>query len=278
MSTTSQFLYAPNVSWLFPELPFALRPKAIADLGFEAIEFGFPSHSDLSALEEARETLGLEIVLFNQDIPVWDAAHRGYLADPQRREEFHRKLDESLDLVRRLGVHKVMLPAGAELPDAGRQAQRACMVENLSYAAPRAAEAGALLTVEVLNPRDNPGYFLTSTEEACDIVREVDHPNVRYQLDTYHIRLMGGDPAEVIRRDRGWIGHIQLADFPGRHEPGTGQTDFEAIEAAIQAAGYQGYIGLEYVPQAQGAAALAWVPAARRRGGNKASTSQGRRK
>jgi hydroxypyruvate isomerase len=256
--------YAPNVSWLLPELPFALRPRVVAELGFGAIEFGFPSHADLDALQAARRDLGLEIVLFNQDVPVWDAANRGYLADPSRRDEFDRTLDRALEIVHRLGVRKVMLPAGVELPGMDRAGQRDCMLENLRRAAPQAADAGAMLTLEALNPHDNPGYFLTSSSEALGIVREVDHPAVRFQMDTYHLQVMEGHLEQTLREGAAWIGHIQFADAPGRHEPGTGEIDFARLEAVAAEAGYRGYIGLEYLPQAKGAQALAWVPAERR--------------
>jgi len=256
--------YAPNVSWLFPELPFSLRPQAVAALGFEAIEFGFPSHADLPALEACRQEHGLHIVLFNQDVPVWDDANRGYLVDPERRDEFRRTLEQALDLARRLDVEKIMLPAGVVRPDMPAQAQRECMLENLRRAGPLAADAGTLLTIEVLNPDDNPGYFLTSSAEALAIVRQVNHPNVRFQMDTYHLQRLEGRLLETLRANAEWIGHLQFADDPGRHEPGTGVIEFEPLVSAAESAGYRGYIGLEFVPQAAGAAALAWVPEERR--------------
>ncbi len=251
--------YAPNASWLFPELPFAERPRAIAEAGFRALEFGFPSHADLEALEAARQEYGLQIVLFNQDVPVWNEANRGYLVDPARRDEFRRKLDEALEIAQRLGVLKVMLPAGVVLPHMPREAQRACMIENLLYAAPLAAQVNVLFTIEMLNPIDNPGYFLTSTGEGLEIVREVNHPHIKFQLDTYHVHIMEGNVVQTLVENIDLIGHIQFADAPGRHEPGTGELDFASIRQAAEQAGYEGYIGLEYIPLAKGAAALAWV-------------------
>jgi len=252
--------FAPNVSWLFPEMPFSRRAQAAADAGFKAVEFGFPSHADLDALQAARDELGMTIVLFNLDVPVWNRDNRGYLVDPSRRDEFRRKLDEALDIARRLGVLKVMLPAGVELPDYKPQEQRECMLENLSYAAPLAESAGTLLTIEVLNPNDNPGYYLTSSQQALSIVKEVDHPHLRFQLDTYHIQMMEGKLDQTIRENAAWIGHIQFADYPGRHEPGTGSLDFLHLIRSIENSDYRGYIGLEYVPFETGAAALNWVP------------------
>ena len=126
--------FAPNISWLFPELPFEERVQAVDSLGFKAIEFGFPSHANL-ILEAARKKLGMTIVLFNQDVPVWDANNRGYLVDPSRMVEFRKMLGQALDIARRLHVLKIMLPVGVELPGLERTSQLQCMLENLDYAA-----------------------------------------------------------------------------------------------------------------------------------------------
>lgn len=251
--------YAPNISWLFPELPFGERPRAVAEAGFRALEFGFPSHADLPALHHARAELGLDVALFNLDVPVWDAANRGYLVDPERRDEFRRRLDEALELAQELHASKIMLPVGVELESRSRVAQWACMVENLRYAGSLAAEADVLLTIEPLNPFDNPGYFLTSSRGGIEVVRQVAHSHVKLQFDTYHMQLQEGNLIQTISDNIEAIGHIQFADVPGRHEPGTGEVNFDNLVVAITAAGYDGYIGLEYVPQATGAAALAWA-------------------
>lgn len=254
------FTYAPNASWLFPELPFAGRVQAIAAAGFGALEFGFPSHADIPALEAARQDLGMQIVLFNQDVPVWDAANRGYLVDPARQDEFKRTFDAALEIAQRLDALKVMLPAGVVLPGLSRKAQRECMIGNLLAAAPLAEQAGVLLAIEMLNPIDNPGYFLTSSVEALEIVREVNHPAVRFQFDTYHVQRMEGNLTHTLVENIDWIGHIQFADVPGRHEPGTGEINFVNLARSIEDAGYTGFVGLEYIPLAQGAAALDWCP------------------
>lgn len=257
--------YAPNISWLLTDLPFAERPRALAEAGFEALEFGFPSHADIPALEEARRGWGLEVVLFNQDIPVWDEENRGYLVDRRRRNDFQRTLDEALEIARRLSARKIMLPVGVEIPGLGRPAQRACMLSRLTEAAPLAASAGVVLTIEVLNPSDNPGYFLTSSREAFEIVREVNHPNLRFQLDTYHLERVEGRIIETLKSNAPWIGHIQFADEPGRHEPGSGSIDFSRILQAVLGTGYRGYIGLEYIPRTGGPESLAWIPMEMRR-------------
>jgi hydroxypyruvate isomerase len=263
--TIDQIAYSVNVSWVFPELPFCDRLRAVAQAGFDTIEFGFPSQADIAALETARNQFGLKIDNFNQDVPVWDLQNRGYLVDPARRSEFRKTLDQALEIGSRLEARKIMLPAGNEVHGLSRARQRDFMLENLGYAAHLAKQAGILLTIEVLNPTDNPGYFLTSSSEAFEIIQEVNNPQVKFQFDTYHLQMMEGDLPLKIRTYAGSIGHFQFADYPGRHEPGTGQIDFEAILTAMREIGYQGTVGLEFRPLAQGADALAWVPQTNRK-------------
>jgi hydroxypyruvate isomerase len=259
-------IYSVNVSWLFPELPFRERPAAAAAAGFDTIEFGFPSQVDLEALAAAHAHLGLRIASFNQDVPVWDRANRGTLSNPARRDEFRRTFDQALAIAARLDAEKIMLPAGVELEGLSRAFQRDTIVENLRWAAPLAEQAGVTLTLEVLNPTDNPGYFLTSSRETLEILRAVDHPRVKFQLDTYHLQMLEGGLVPLVCACSGWIGHVQFADYPGRHEPGTGGIDFTALLGALDSAGYHGPIGLEYKPSRPGAETLDWVPA----GGRKA--------
>lgn len=250
--------YAPNVSWLFPELPFAERVRAVAKAGFSALEFGFPSHADLDSLAAACAEWGITIVLFNQDVPVWDAANRGYLADPARCDEFKTRLDEAFTVAAKLSVKKIMLPVGVRIPAITWEEQYASIIRNLSYAALQAEQAGVLLTIEMLNPHDNPGYFLTDTATGFSIVREVSHPYVRFQFDTYHIQLMEGNLIEKLEANIDLVGHLQFADVPGRHEPGTGEINFANVAKAAQQAGYTEHIGLEYRPLAHGLEALRW--------------------
>jgi hydroxypyruvate isomerase len=251
-------LYAPNISWLLPELPFSERARAVAEAGFTALEFGFPSHADIEGLKAVQDEFGLRVILFNQDVPVWDEANRGYLVDPARRDEFKAQLDRVIEIVGFLGVEKVMLPAGVRLPGLLEQAQQECMIENLEYAAPLAEASNTIFTIEMLNPIDNPGYFLTSTALGLEIVAAVNNDHIKFQLDTYHVQLMEGNVTLKLTENIDRIGHVQFADVPGRHEPGTGELNFKNIESALREAGYGGYIGLEYVPEARGMDALAW--------------------
>jgi hydroxypyruvate isomerase len=142
----------------------------------------------------------------------------------------------------------------------GHEAQRDHVIETLRRLAPLAGEQRITLTIEVLNQLDNPGYYLGSSQEAIEIVRAVAHPNVRFQYDFYHMQLLEGNLINTLSQSSDYIGHVQVADPPGRHEPGTGEINFPRVLQALVATGYRGYVGLEYSPWAQGAAALAWVP------------------
>jgi len=258
--------YAPNVSWVFPELPFAGRVRAVAEEGFAAVEFNFPSQADIPALEALQQEYGLRVTLFNLDVPVWDDACRGYLADPRLRAEFDRRFDDALDLARRLSCPCVMLPVGNRVPGMSRDAQRDQIVENLRRVAPLAEQQGITLTIEALNQIDNPGYYLSSSRESFEILRAVDHPNVRFQYDFYHMQLLEGNLINTLTANIELIAHFQVADVPGRHEPGRGEINFVQVLQAVAATGYDGAVGLEYSPLAGSRASLAWVPP-RARGG-----------
>lgn len=252
--------YAPNVSWVFPELPFSGRVRAVAKEGFVAVEFNFPSHADIPALEALQREVGLSVTLFNLDVPDWGDACRGYLADPSWRAELDRKVDQALELAGRLACRRVMIPVGNRAPGMSREAQRDQIIENLRRVAPVAEQQGVALTIEALNQTDNPGYYLSSSRQAFEILRAVDHPNVGFQYDFYHMQLLEGNLINTLTANIDQIAHFQVADVPGRHEPGTGEINFVPVLQAVAATGYDGSVGLEYRPLAGSRAALAWVP------------------
>jgi hydroxypyruvate isomerase len=256
--------FAPNISFLFPEIPFGERPRLVVEAGFDALEFGFYGQADLPAVEAACKEFPLQVVLINMDMPVWDEQNRGYLADPSLKDVFKNRLDEALNIVDRLKAHKLMLPVGVVLVAMDHEEQIDCVVDNLCYAAPLAADAGVLLTIEAMNPGDMVGYFLTSSADGLKIVSRVKHPNVKFQFDTYHLQCLEGNLIQTLVDNIELIGHIQFGDVPGRSEPGTGELNFSNIIVAAERAGYDGYIGLEYLPASAGAAAVDWVPRERR--------------
>jgi hydroxypyruvate isomerase len=256
--------FAPNIGFLFPEIPFGERPRLVVKAGFDALEFGFYGQADLPAVEAACKEFLLQVVLINMDMPDWDEQNRGYLADPNLKDVFRNRLDEALNVVDRMKAHKLMLPVGAVLADMEHEEQINCIVDNLCYAAPLAADAGVLLTIEAMNPWDMVGYFLTSSGDGLEIVGRVNHPHVKFQFDTYHLQRLEGNLIQTLTDNIELIGHIQFGDVPSRSEPGTGELNFSNITTAVEKAGYEGYIGLEYLPASVGTAAVDWVPIERR--------------
>jgi hydroxypyruvate isomerase len=249
---------SPNLSWLFADLPFADRIQAAAQAGFNAFEFGFYGSADLEAVEQAARD-GMQVVLFNMDIPEWGPSNRGYLADPDHRSRFQQALDQSLVVAQRLHALAMMVPVGVRTGRLTQEAQVDCIVDNLMYAAPLAQEAGVRLTIEALFPAAVPNYFLDSSTLGFEIVRQVDHPSVKFQFDTYHLEMLEGNLVDSMKNNLDSIGHIQVGDAPGRVTPGQGGIDIPGFVRAALEAGYEGYFGLEYHP---GDDPLGWIPAA----------------
>ena len=252
--------YAANLSMLWPELDVYDRFGAAAAAGFSRVEILFVHALDHGRLANLLNEHALELVLFDPAPGNWDAGERGTLSLPGREEEFQRSIRDALEAARVLGTRRLnaiagVLPAGVTREDAEQTA-----VGNLRQAAPLAEQAGVMLLVENINTTDMPGYVADTVERAAAIVQRVDRPNVRLQLDQYHVGMMGGDARAALRTYRDLVEHVQIADVPGRHEPGTGQQPIPEFLADLDALGYAGAVGLEYRPSATTDAALAWLP------------------
>ncbi len=245
--------FAANVSILFPDLPFLRRFAAAREAGFGAVEFWWPPAASLDGLslsqfaEHVRGT-GLEVVLMNFDAGNMAAGDRGLASDLQRASLFRENVPVALELARSLGCRKLNALAGNAIADQPRDRLFQVLIESVGFAADAAQEQGASIMLEALNPKDTPNYLLPRTVDVLEVIRRAARANVRYQLDVYHVAMAGDDPLRAIEAARGMIGHVQFADVPGRHEPGTGGLPFDAILAALPANGYDGPIGLEYVP------------------------------
>ena len=251
--------FVPNLSMLFTEVPFLERFQAAARAGFPTVEFLFPYDSGIDKVAARTQDLGLEVALF--DVPPGDLAggEVGFLGVPGCESAFREGLDAALAAAVRLRCGRVNVLAGARQPAVDYAAQVACAVDNLAWAAPRAADAGVTLLVEALNPTDFPHYLIHTTAEAWDIVRRASHPRVRLQYDVYHAQMTEGNLIATITERLPDIGHIQIADVPGRHEPGTGEIRYQAIFAQLEALGYDGLVGLEYHPSRTTLASLSWM-------------------
>lgn len=257
--------FAANLSMLYPDRPFLERFAAARAAGFDAVEFLFPYEFGYQAIRQQLDEHGLQVVLFNISPGDYTAGDRGTLSHPHRRADFQRTLQEALTYAHVLGSPRIHVMVGNRLPDLLYAVQFDTMVENLLWAAPLAAASGVTLVVEPLNATDQPHYLIHTTAEGMAIVEAVNHLHVRLQYDVYHAQMTEGNLINTINRYLPFIGHIQISDVPGRHEPGTGEINYPAIFATLEQLGYAGYIGLEYKPSGDTDHSLSWLPVRQRR-------------
>jgi len=256
-----------NISILFKEAPFRERFARAAEAGFGAVEFWWPRGEDLDAVARAVRDAGLAVALFNVDAGDMPAGDRGLVGDPARAEQFRANVPVALELAERLGCLRLNVLVGLRLPGLGREEQLELARANVAWAADRARAVGIEVVVEAVNTFENGPYLLSRTDEAAAFVRSVGRDNVKLQYDVYHMQRMEGNLVATLREYMGEIGHIQVADSPGRGQPGTGEINYPYVFRAIEELGYTGYIGLEYNPGTQTTEdSLAWLPAALRGG------------
>lgn len=251
--------FAVNVGFLFTELPYLERFAAAADAGFHAVETPWPQgdrHDVTAAILDA----GVELVQLNADAGDLAAGHRGYANDPSRVGEWRDAVTTALAWGRSLGRPACNLLVGNRLRGVAPDEQHATLVANLRWAADRAQPHGLHLLVEVLNDVDTPDYLLTSLEDARRLLTTVDAPGLGLQFDTYHVATMHGELVPAYRDVRELVAHVQLADMPGRHEPGTGTSDLAGLLGQLVADPYDGVAALEYVPATTTLQSLAWLP------------------
>jgi len=253
--------FSANVSILFKEAPFLDRFGRARDAGFSAVEFWWPSDENPAEVEEAIEDAGLEVALFNFDAGDMAAGDRGLAGDPERQRQFRENVPVALDLAGSLGCKRLNALVGHEVPGMDRKEQVALARESVRFAAARAESAGVTVMVEAVNTFENGPYLLHTTEQAVEFVGDVGRENVRVQHDFYHMQRMEGNLAANLREHIGLIGHVQIADSPGRGEPGTGEIHYPFVLGELERLGYEGYVGLEYNPTTDTTEeSLAWLP------------------
>ena len=247
-----------NLSTMFTETPFLDRFAAARDNGFDAVEFQFPYAFAPSQVAERLDAAGLQLVLHN--LPPGDAAagDRGMACDPRRVAEFQESVGLGLDYADALGVRQLHCMAGLVPPGVSQDQARDTYLSNLQFAAAELDEHGMRLLIEPINSFDVPGYFLTGTAQAADIIADCGADNLFIQYDMYHVQRMEGRLAASLRALLPLVGHIQFADAPGRHEPGTGEIDFATLFALLDELGYDGWVGCEYFPARDTVAGLGW--------------------
>ncbi len=251
--------FSANLSFLYQELAFLERFAAAARDGFPAVEYMSPYIEPKEKVAETLAAHGLVQALFNAPAGDWAGGERGIAALPSREEEFRTGIATALDYAAALHCPKVNVISGLIRPGADLDAMEATLVENLRYAAPRCADAGVKLLIEPINLRDIPGFFLSTTRHAERILDRVGHDNLYIQYDVYHAQVMQGDLIPTYERLRDRIAHIQVADNPGRNEPGTGEINWSFVLPAIERLRYDGYIGCEYKPRTTTTAGLGWL-------------------
>ena len=250
-----------NLTMLFNEVPFLDRFQAAAEADFKGVEFLFPYAFDKDAIGERLVKHGLVQVLHNLPAGNWDAGERGIACHPDRVGEFQDGVGRAIEYATTLGCKQLnclagIAPAGVD-PDKVRQT----FVANLRFAADKLQEAGVRLLVEPINTWDIPGFYLNRTAQAIALIDEVGSSNLWLQHDIYHMQRMEGELANPIAKHLPRIAHMQIADNPGRHEPGTGEINYAWLFRLIDQLGYEGWIGCEYKPVAGTRVGLGWIEA-----------------
>ena len=250
--------FSANLSMLFTELPFLDRFGAAANAGFDAVEFLFPYAWTAQEIKQRLDMHGLQLVLHNLPAGDWDAGERGIACHPDRVKEFRDGVARAIDYAKALGVGQLNCLAGKAPAGVSEDRLRQTFVDNLTYAAAQLKQAGLKLLIEPINSVDIPGFYLTRTTQAAAMLVEVGADNAFIQYDIYHAQRMEGELAETMQKYLPRIGHIQLADNPGRNEPGTGEINYPFLLAHLEKIGYQGWIGCEYKPATTTVAGLGW--------------------
>jgi hydroxypyruvate isomerase len=237
---------AANLSMLFTEVPFLDRFGQAAQAGFTAVEFQFPYEFPAAEIASRLSEHGLHLVLFNLPAGDWAAGDRGIAADLDRQEEFRDGVARAIEYAQVLRPDRINLLAGIAPETAESDL---ALLQNIRYAAEELGDYGFRMTIEAVNSVDVPDFALPTSRAALDLIDEMDLSNLSLQLDVYHAIRMSEDPIRIIRDRADVIGHIQIADVPGRHQPGTGEVDFPTLFREIDASGYDGWVALEYIPQ-----------------------------
>ena len=251
--------FAANLTMLFNEMPFIDRFAAAKAAGFTGVEYLFPYDFDKAQLREQLEAHGLTQVLHNLPAGNWGAGERGIAIMPERAAEFRDGVFRAIDYAKALDCDQLNCLVGIAPVDADPRELQETLVGNLRFAASALARENIKLLVEPINTLDIPGFFLNGTEQAVQLISEVRSNNLFVQYDIYHMQIMEGDLAPTIEKHLKLIPHMQLADTPGRHEPGTGEINYDFLLPHIDKLGYEGWIGCEYKPAGKTVDGLGWT-------------------
>lgn len=251
--------FSANLTMLFTELPFLDRFRAASRAGFRGVEYVSPYEFYPGDISDRLKANRLKQVLFNLPVGNWNEGERGIAILAERRDEFRDGVATAIRYAKALECPQVNCLAGIAPSDSDGAVLRATLVENLRYASDALAREGISLLVEPINTRDMPGFFLNTTAQALELIRDVGSPNLFVQYDVYHMHVMEGGTRTTLSQHLDRIKHIQIADHPGRHEPGSGEIAYASILKHIDDIGYDGWIGAEYKPASTTADGLGWM-------------------
>lgn len=253
--------FAANISILFKEASFLERFARARSAGFSAVEFWWPTGEELENVTAAVADAGLGVVLINFDAGDMPAGDRGFLSDSERAHKFRNNVPVALELAQRLGCQRLNALVGLERSPEQREEQLALARENVARAADQAAGRGIDVLIEAVNTFENGPYLLHTTRQAAEFVGGVGRANVKLQYDAYHMQRMEGNLVATLREHFGQIAHVQVADSPGRGEPGTGEINYPYVLGVLEELGYDGFVGLEYNPTTPSTEeSLRWLP------------------
>ncbi len=251
--------FAANITLMFTEVAFPQRIGAAARAGFRAVECQFPFAYDKEQLAGQLETHGLSMVLHNLPAGDWQSGERGVAILPERIAEFQEGVGKAIEYAKALNCPRLNCVVGLTPQGIPEEKFLPTLVENLLFAATALEKEGIRLLVEPLNNQDIPGFYLVHTLDAVRLFDLVNHPNIMLQYDIFHMQIMEGNLTRTIRDYVGRIGHMQFADNPGRHEPGTAENNFTNLFRFISESRYDGWIGCEYNPAGTTEGGLGWI-------------------
>ncbi|MDM7457250.1 MAG: hydroxypyruvate isomerase [Tepidimonas sp.] len=253
--------FAANLSLLFAERPLLERPAAAARAGFAGVEVQFPYEAAVDDWRAALRDAAVPLVLHNLPAGDWAGGERGIACHPDRVAEFREGVARALDYARALAVPRLNTIAGVAPPGVPAVQARQVLIDNLRWAARALRPHGIQLLLEPINTHEVPGFFIHRTAQALDVLDAVGEPNVALQYDLYHAQRMEGELIGTLRRHLARMGHVQIADNPGRHEPGSGEIAWAAVLGELDRLGYGGWVGCEYRPRAATEDGLGWLRA-----------------
>lgn len=251
--------FSANLSFLFLDRPFLERFSAAAACGFQAVEFHFPYDFPPDEVADAARRAAVEVVLFNFPAGDWAGGERGIACLPDRVAEFRAGVERAARYADTLACPRVNCLAGLRPEGADEAVLRQTLIDNLRHAADVFAPAGRSVLLEPLNSRDTPRFFIDRSAPALAVLEAAERSNLHLQYDVYHAQVMEGDLARTLMKHLPWIGHVQIADNPGRHEPGTGEINYPFLFRHLDAIGYTGWVGCEYVPSGKSEDSFAWM-------------------